>query len=149
MYAALIARSSLYRGLFRNTARFYATNGPKKPRITNPPPPPKAASQASAPKTSPTEPETQNATTSSSALPSLDISPAVEEEQPQERTGAKSSKDSLSSIERKRRFMGRVSLAVLLLGTAVQTWYLGREWEADELKDKRMVRHGLVRSFSH
>jgi len=34
--------------------------------------------------------------------------------------------------------MGRVSLAVLLLGTAVQTWYLGREWDADELKDKRM-----------
>ncbi|THH32450.1 hypothetical protein EUX98_g1718 [Antrodiella citrinella] len=42
--------------------------------------------------------------------------------------------------------MGRVSLAVLLLGTVVQTWYLGREWEADELNDRRLQTEQLEAS---
>lgn len=72
-------------------------------------------------------------------VPSLDFSPG-EEEAKQARTGARSSKDSLSSIERRRRFMGRVSLAMLLAGAGVATWYMGREWEEDELKAKKLVR---------
>ncbi|KAH8103481.1 HAD-like protein [Cristinia sonorae] len=131
MQSLLLARSSATRSLVFNSARYYAT---KKPRVPNSPKP--IANEPAAPPPPATEPEVevQNA---SSSLPSLDISPAVEEE-PKQRTGARSSKDSLSSIERKRRFMGRVSLAALLLGAAVQTWYMGREWDEDELKDKRL-----------
>jgi len=36
--------------------------------------------------------------------------------------------------------MGRVSLALLALAFAGQTVYLGREWEEDELKAKKLVR---------
>ncbi|KZT21120.1 HAD-like protein [Neolentinus lepideus HHB14362 ss-1] len=59
--------------------------------------------------------------------------------QPKERTGARSSKDSLSSIERKRRVLGRVSLVILLLATIAEGVYMGREWEAEELKEKKMT----------
>ncbi|KIK07744.1 hypothetical protein K443DRAFT_673009 [Laccaria amethystina LaAM-08-1] len=72
----------------------------------------------------------------SASLPSLDVSP--EEPGGPQRTGAKSSKGSLSSSERKRRFMGRVSLAVLALGFGLNAVYMGREWEEDELKAKKM-----------
>lgn len=75
----------------------------------------------------------------SASLPSLDVSP--EEPGGPQRTGAKSSKGSLSSSERKRRFMGRVSLAVLALGFGLNAVYMGREWEEDELKAKKMVCH--------
>lgn len=148
MQTVLFARSSVARGVLFNAARSYATNGPKKPRLTNTPKP-SAAGRPTPPPPPPAPapvPEIQNV---SSSLPSLDIAPGAEEE-PQ-RTGARSSKDSLSSIERRRRFMGRVSLAVLLLGTAVQTWYLGREWEEDELNDRRLVRPSfhLIRCHTH
>jgi len=53
-------------------------------------------------------------------------------------TGAKSSKDSLSSIERKRRNLGRASLALLGLGIASGAVYLGRNWEEGELKSLKI-----------
>ncbi|TFK50915.1 HAD-like protein [Heliocybe sulcata] len=56
-----------------------------------------------------------------------------------ERTGARSSKDSLSSIERRRRMMGRVSLAILFLAAIAEGLYMGRPWEGDELKEKKMT----------
>jgi import inner membrane translocase subunit TIM50 len=74
-----------------------------------------------------------------SNVPSLDFSPP-EPSEGRQRTGAKSSKGSLSSGERKRRVMGRVSLAMLALGFGVGTVYMGREWEEDELKIKKIVR---------
>lgn len=74
------------------------------------------------------------------SLPSLDFQPAEPVPEKSQRTGAKSSKDSLSSIERKRRFLGRISLGVLAVALGVQVVYLGREWEADELKARRQVR---------
>ncbi|KAI0302315.1 HAD-like domain-containing protein [Multifurca ochricompacta] len=51
----------------------------------------------------------------------------------QERTGAKSSRDSLSSIERRRRQLGRVSFGLFAIGLLSGCVYLGREWSEDEL----------------
>ena len=71
---------------------------------------------------------------------SLDFSPEVDrQDEPSQRTGARSSKDSLSSIERKRRAMGRATLALMGLGAIAGTLYLGREWEPSELAAKKMV----------
>ena len=72
----------------------------------------------------------------SSSVPSLDFSPGEEDA----RQGAKSSKDSLSSIERRRRILGRLSFAFMLVGAGAATWFMGRPWEEDELRAKRMVR---------
>lgn len=82
---------------------------------------------------------------------SLDFSPLAEQEdqheQPQ-RTGAKSSKDSLSSIERKRRAMSRATLALMGLGAIAGVFYIGREWEDDELREKRLVSLAVSRPSS-
>ncbi|KAJ7180504.1 HAD-like domain-containing protein [Mycena filopes] len=69
-----------------------------------------------------------------SNVPSLDFSPEIE--QP---TGAKSSKDSLSSVEKRRKRIGRVSLAVLVLGFGINAMYMGREWDEAELKAKKLT----------
>ena len=92
--------------------------------------PPKAASFRDPPPPAPT------ATTSS--LPSLDFDPAERSPHAEttERTGAKSSKDSLSSIERRKRYLARLSLGILAIALGVQVLYLGRDWEADELPNK-------------
>ncbi|KAF6752219.1 import inner membrane translocase subunit tim-50 [Ephemerocybe angulata] len=73
---------------------------------------------------------------SGSTLPTLDFMPGGPEEP--KRTGARSSKDTLSSAEKRRKLMSRVMLAILAGGVAAHTLYLGREWEADELKEKRL-----------
>ncbi|KAG1908494.1 HAD-like domain-containing protein [Suillus fuscotomentosus] len=73
------------------------------------------------------------------SLPSLDFQPVEPEPEKTQRTGAKSSKDSLSSIERKRRFLGRLSLGVLAVALGVQVVYLGRDWETDELKERKQT----------
>lgn len=75
----------------------------------------------------------------STSLPSLDFQPAEPEPEKTQRTGAKSSKGSLSSIERKRRFLGRLSLGVLAVALGVQVVYLGRDWETDELKGRKQT----------
>ncbi|KAI0700964.1 HAD-like domain-containing protein [Cerioporus squamosus] len=117
-------RASATRGVARQSVRCLATKPPRKPakpasgptESTPPPPPPPAADAVNA-----TDPaEAPKPIPSSSVVPSLDFSPG-EEDAKQERTGAKSSKDSLSSIERRRRFLGRVS-----------------PWEEDELRAKKM-----------
>ena len=84
-------------------------------------------------------------TTPKSGVPTLDFSPPEFEKEFQ-RTGARSSKDSLSTNERKRRFMSRVSLALLALAFGASTVYMGREWEEDELKAKKMVRVTLLQA---
>ena len=101
---------------------------------TNPPPPPPSPSEANL--------EDPQPLAGSSVVPSLDFDPEGPDAQDakRERTGAKSSKDSLSSIERRRRFMGRVSLAMMLVGAGAMTWFAGRPWEEDEMRAKRMVR---------
>jgi hypothetical protein len=70
---------------------------------------------------------------------SLDFAPP-EPGTERERTGAKSSKDSLSSIERRRRQLGRVSFGLFALGLVGGGIYLGREWTEDELVLRRAVR---------
>jgi hypothetical protein len=70
---------------------------------------------------------------------SLDFAP-VEPDGERVRTGAKSSKDSLSSIERRRRQLGRVSFGLFALGLLSGCVYLGREWTEDELVSRRSVR---------
>ncbi|KIM71865.1 hypothetical protein PILCRDRAFT_748373 [Piloderma croceum F 1598] len=77
---------------------------------------------------------------------SLDFQPTLPQLPPSsnaegagERTGAKSSKNSLSSIERRRQYLGRVALGVLGLAVGVQVALMGREWEEGELKRKKMT----------
>ena len=82
---------------------------------------------------------------------SLDFSPVAEQEEHNEhaqRTGARSSKDSLSSIEKKRRFLSRTMLVAMGVGAIAGVFYLGRDWEDDELREKRMVRLGVSISIS-
>ena len=102
---------------------------------TNPPPPPSPSGADSK--------DPQQPFAGSSVIPSLDFDPEGPEAggagAGRERTGAKSSKDSLSSIERRRRFLGRVSLAMILAGAGAVTWVAGRPWEEDELKAKKLV----------
>ncbi|KAF7308717.1 Mitochondrial import inner membrane translocase subunit TIM50 [Mycena chlorophos] len=73
-------------------------------------------------------------TTTLTNLPSLDFS--TEREQP---TGAKSSKDSLSSGEVRRRRLGRLAAVVLAAGLGLQVLNLGREWDPEELKAKKLT----------
>jgi hypothetical protein len=75
----------------------------------------------------------------SSTTLSLDFAPP-EPGTERERTGAKSSKDSLSSIERRRRQLGRVSFGLFALGLVSGGIYLGRQWTEDELVSRRSVR---------
>ena len=104
-----------------------------KPTETPPPPPETEPTPNAEPSPAP-EP-----TSPLTGVPTLDFSPPEFQKESQT-TGAKSSKGSLSSSERKRRFMGRVSLTLLALAFAGQTVYLGREWEEDELNAKKLVR---------
>jgi import inner membrane translocase subunit TIM50 len=57
------------------------------------------------------------------------------------RTGAKSSKNSLSSFERRRRAMGRFALGAFGIGLAFGIFYLGREWEEEEKSGRSSVSH--------
>ncbi|RDX48583.1 NIF-domain-containing protein [Lentinus brumalis] len=133
-------RASATRGVARQSVRCLATKPPRNPaspasgpaESTPAPRPPPADDVAS-----PTDPGEAPKPIPGSSVPSLDFSPG-EEDARQERTGAKSSKDSLSSIERRRRFMGRVSFAFMLAGAGAATWYMGRPWEEDELRAKKM-----------
>lgn len=134
MNPLLLARSPALRGVVLRSARRFASTNPPKPKA----PSASEANRAQNVKSDAREPITPAPTPSTSSVPSLDFSP-VEESQERERTGARSSKDSLSSIERRRRFMSRVSLAFMLFGAGMGTWYLGRDWEDGELKELRIV----------
>ncbi|KAH9006224.1 HAD-like protein [Lactarius hatsudake] len=113
-----------------------ATPGPSQPDNTHthaPSPPPSSTvdrlnvSEPSAPQTPlPTPPATL----------SLDFAPP-EPGAEQERTGAKSSKDSLSSIERRRQQLGRVSFGLFAIGLLAGGVYIGREWSEEELVERK------------
>lgn len=91
------------------------------------------------------QPETPEASVDSTSppgsLPSLDFSPpeAGPTPQNQERTGARSSKGTLSASEKRRQNMGKVSFGLLGLSLGLGLFYMGREWEEDELKERRLV----------
>ena len=74
--------------------------------------------------------------------PSLDFLPPEVEKEFQ-RTGARSSKGSLSSSEKRRRFASRVTLALLALGFGAHTVFMGREWTDEELMAMKMVSPGI------
>jgi hypothetical protein len=74
-----------------------------------------------------------------STVPSLDFSP-TEPLQERQRTGARSSKDSLTSVERKRRVTGRILVGVLVLAVGLNAVHMGREWDGEELHRRKMVR---------
>ncbi|GLB37985.1 putative import inner membrane translocase subunit TIM50 [Lyophyllum shimeji] len=110
--------------------------GPSSP----PSPPPPADSEPPKPSASTApEPPTEPTPLPSGSVPSLDFAPPDPTEQ-QQRTGARSSKGSLSSAERRRRNMGRLTLALLAVAFGVNTVYMGREWDDEELKAKKMTR---------
>lgn len=74
---------------------------------------------------------------------SLDFAPPEPTQSDAGRTGARSSRDSLSSIERKRRAMARFGFGMFALALGGGAIWLGREWEDDELVEKRMVSFSL------
>ncbi|GAB1523385.1 mitochondrial inner membrane protein required for protein import [Rhizoctonia solani] len=99
-------------------------------QITTPPPPP------------PPNPTSTDEPLKPKSLPSLDISPIEAPPPPNtpsdkssgERTGARSAKDSLSSIEKKRQTFARWTIAFGLAGIIGGAIYMGREWESEEEK---------------
>ncbi|KAL1945374.1 hypothetical protein VTO73DRAFT_2225 [Trametes versicolor] len=124
-------RSTAARSVAYRSVRCMASKPPRRPANHPPPPPPRAPPPASEiPAEAPTP------VPSSQIVPSLDFDPSAEGAK-QERTGARSSKDSLSSIERRRRFLGRVSLAMLLVGAGVATWQMGSPLDEEELRARR------------
>jgi len=110
----------------------------------NPPPKAPEASEGASTASETREPasslaEADSTTSTAGKLPSLDFMPGEPQEEQPKRTGARSSKGTLSSTEKKRKVMSRVLLAMLASGLAGYTVYLGREWEEEELKAKRLV----------
>ncbi|KAH7929536.1 HAD-like protein [Leucogyrophana mollusca] len=113
MYASVLLRGAVRRQAFVPALRYKSSLPPSNnQQPTSPPPPP-------------------------SSLPSLDFQPDEPGPEKTERTGAKSSKDSLSSIERRRRYLGRLSLGIFAVALGVQGIYLGREWDAEELQSRK------------
>ena len=96
-----------------NLARAYSQKTP--PSDAPPPPPPPPAG----PTPSPTPPAPLP------SVPTLDF--GTDEPAARMRTGAKSAKDSLSSIERRRRRLGWVSSGLLVTGLVGGYIYLGRQ----------------------
>lgn len=110
-------------------------------KVTTPPPLSETSTSSSDTPPSPSPSDTE--ITAQPPLPSptslsLDFLPS-ETDSGGGRTGAKSSKDSLSSIEKRRKYLGRMALVVMGFGMIAQAAYLGREWEAEELKEKKLV----------
>ncbi|KAJ3574214.1 hypothetical protein NP233_g1910 [Leucocoprinus birnbaumii] len=105
-----------------------------------------ASSNSQAPKEpAPETPETPAAetTSQSGAAPSLDFAPPeVEQQAPKERerTGARSSKGTLSASEKRRQNMGMVSFGLLGLSMGLGLFYAGRDWEEEELKEMKLKR---------
>ncbi|KAF8516989.1 HAD-like domain-containing protein [Gautieria morchelliformis] len=94
------------------------------------PPPPEPAGGSSTPEAAPPAPPPPGGPLT------LDFTPRAE---PDERTGARSSKGSLSSIERRRRFMGRLAFGIFAMGIGFGVVHLGRPWEPDELSGRQSV----------
>ncbi|KAG6862293.1 hypothetical protein C0995_015990 [Termitomyces sp. Mi166 len=118
--------------LSKTTAQAASTSTPPPPSTPSPAYPTSTAPEE---RPAPTEPVKPLA---GGNLPSLDFSPPDTSGQ-QQTTGARSSKGSLSSAERQRRFVGRVALVMLTAALVVNTIHMGREWDEEELKTKKMT----------
>ncbi|KAG8987159.1 mitochondrial inner membrane protein required for protein import [Tulasnella sp. JGI-2019a] len=67
-----------------------------------------------------------------SVLPSLDFDPASSLPLKGGRTGARSARDSPSTVEAKKRRMGRLGMALLATGLVGGWVFMGRDWEEGE-----------------
>ena len=164
MYATLVSRS-LFRVqrqpvLVAGRARFLTTPSSKSTSSTESSDSASSASSSSSTPSSASQSEIPSASLSLDTPPnpstlSLDFSPAEGQQHDssqssasgQQRTGAKSSKDSLSSIERKRRNMTRTTLVMWGLGMIAGAVYMGREWEEGELKQMKVVSDSFLVGF--
>lgn len=138
MHRLLLTRGypNLHRTYITREARHFASSSKISAKA---PEPPKFTDSPST-STQPSSDSKAEVIPPSSTSLSLDFSPASDQEsEPTHRTGARSSKDSLSSIERRRRYLGRATLIALGLGLLVEGFYLGNDWEEDELKSMRLV----------
>ena len=157
MHSALLARTARRVATASSSSHiprsFSAKSGPKHPKnkakstTATTPGSDKTNSHTPSPPPSSTVdgPNVSEPSVSKTPLPtppttlSLDFAPP-EPGAERERTGAKSSKDSLSSIERRRRQFGRVSFGLMAIGLVGGIIYLGREWSEDELVERKSVR---------
>ncbi|KAF9222277.1 HAD-like protein [Gyrodon lividus] len=115
---SVVLRGAAQRRAFTPSGRYFASKVPPSGSTPQQPPPPPPAP--------------------SSSLPSLDFQPPEPTTERPERTGAKSSRDSLSSIERRRKVWGRLSFGIFAIALGVEAVYLGRDWEVDELSAKKL-----------
>ncbi|KAN0130783.1 HAD-like domain containing protein [Lactarius tabidus] len=157
MHSALLARTASRVATASSSSHisrsFSAKSGPKRPKNAaqdtkattsgssqpdkthahaSPPPPSSTGDQLNVPE--PNVSETPLPTPPTTL--SLDFAPP-EPGTERERTGAKSSKDSLSSIERRRKQLGRVSFGLFAIGLLSGGVYLGRDWSEDELVERK------------
>lgn len=145
------ATRSIPRRAFAQTARCMSQKPPVPPKKRlEPAEKPETASASSSSAESSSSPKTEEPAElaegpAKTGLGALDFSPVEIPHEQEKRTGARSSKDSLSTGERKRRFMSRVSLALMLAGLGTYAVYMGRDWEEDELRAKKMVRVQRIR----
>ena len=114
----------------------WASQVPPKGPASNDQPTPETRDSGSASSSPDAEPLASGS--AAGKAPSLDFMPSVEEEP--RRTGARSSKGTMSGAEKRRQVMSRVMLAIVGGGIVAHTVYLGREWEPEELVSKRLVR---------
>jgi len=152
--AQLPARRALVQ--YPARARTFASNKSKKPQQESSDSQPAASSQ-SKPSNEPLNPDSSTpepapptpggvSDPNLSELPSLSTLDftAADEAPRSERTGARSAKDSPSSIERKTRLMSRLMVGAAALGLGMYATSLGGEWTEAELKEKRMVSSTLL-----
>jgi import inner membrane translocase subunit TIM50 len=149
--AQLPARRALVQ--YRTHARTFASKKSKRPQQDPSGSQPAASSQSSSepsnqhPNVDPSAPEQAPAAPGEISDPKLSELPslstldftAADETPRSERTGARSAKDSPSSIERKTRHMSKLMIGIAALGLGVYAASLGGEWTEAELKEKRMV----------
>ncbi|KAF5363180.1 hypothetical protein D9758_008395 [Tetrapyrgos nigripes] len=125
---------------------------PKSPQSPLPPPPPPSEHQKhQASSKDAVEPEKETAEIfetpeeplatrpNLSSVPSLDFSPADPREEAQT-TGARSSRDTLTSAEQQRQRMGRVAFAIFTLAMGASLWQMGREWDEEDLNRKKWTK---------
>lgn len=143
MHSVLFARTAsrvvysphLYRSFSAKSGTKRPKNAAQPAKTPTSPPPSSTGDQSKVPELNASE----TPLPTPPATLSLDFAPP-EPGAERERTGAKSSKDSLSSIERRRRQLGRVSFGLFAIGLLGGCIYLGREWTEDELVERKSVR---------
>ncbi|KAJ4499768.1 HAD-like domain-containing protein [Lentinula lateritia] len=128
---SVVSRSVGRRVLVQST-RCMAQKPPKSAGSVSSSPPPPPPAQNSDPKESE---QIEQPVLTRSSVPSLDFSPPDPAEQ---RTGA-SSRDNLSSADRQRRAFARVAFGLFTLGFGLHVAYMGREWEQEELQEKKLT----------